>query len=95
MQRDLDMLAALDWYADQLCEGYCEQAPEWAGFDDDVCAGCLARRAAAKARGLPYAQAIEARSVETTKIGSIEDESAVGSADAPCNYLKPKDTTHG
>ena len=43
-----DMVTALDWYADQLCEGWCEQSPDCAHFDD--CGGCLARRTAWKAR---------------------------------------------
>jgi hypothetical protein len=44
-----DMVAALDHYADQLCEGWCEQSPDCAHFDD--CGGCLARRVAWQARG--------------------------------------------
>jgi hypothetical protein len=44
-----DMVAALDGYADQLCEGWCEQSPDCAHFDD--CGGCLARRVAWQARG--------------------------------------------
>lgn len=42
-----DMLAALEKYADQLCEGWCEKSPECANFDD--CGGCEARRIAWKA----------------------------------------------
>lgn len=44
-----DMVSALDTYADQLCEGWCEQSPDFAHFDD--CGGCLARRVAWQARG--------------------------------------------
>jgi hypothetical protein len=44
-----DMVSALNWYADQLCEGWCEQSPDCAKFDD--CAGCLARRVAFQATG--------------------------------------------
>jgi hypothetical protein len=43
------LLEALDWYADQLCEGWCEKSACCAHFED--CAGCLARRTAASARG--------------------------------------------
>ena len=43
------MLATLEKYADQLCEGWCEQSPECANFDD--CGGCEARRIAWKAKG--------------------------------------------
>lgn len=44
-----DMIAALDRYADELCEGWCEQCPEWAHYQD--CSGCMARRIAWQARG--------------------------------------------
>jgi hypothetical protein len=44
-----ELLEALDYYADQLCEGWCEQSPDCAHFDD--CGGCLARRTAWRARG--------------------------------------------
>jgi hypothetical protein len=44
-----DMYEALASYADQLCEGWCEGAPEFAHFDD--CGGCRASRVCAKARG--------------------------------------------
>lgn len=43
------MLATLEKYADQLCEGWCEQSPDCANFDD--CGGCEARRIAWKAKG--------------------------------------------
>lgn len=44
-----DMIAALDHYADQLCEGWCDQSSNCADFED--CGGCLARRVAGIARG--------------------------------------------
>lgn len=43
------MLATLEKYADQLCEGWCEQSPDCANFDD--CGGCEARRIAWQAKG--------------------------------------------
>ena len=43
-----ELLKTLDWYADQLCEGWCEQSPDCARFED--CGGCLARRTAWEAR---------------------------------------------
>lgn len=44
-----EMLNALNWYADRLCEGWCEKSPDCAHFED--CAGCLARRTAYQATG--------------------------------------------
>lgn len=44
-----ELLEALNHYADQLCEGWCEQSPDCAHFED--CGGCLARRVAFKATG--------------------------------------------
>lgn len=43
------MLATLEKYADQLCEGWCEQSPDCANFED--CGGCEARRIAWQAKG--------------------------------------------
>jgi hypothetical protein len=75
------LVAVLDKYADDLCEGYCEGSWDCANFDtappSSDCGGCLARRVAGQFR----AQAIEARRAETGT-GSVH-ESAVGSADAP------------
>ena len=44
-----DMLEGLKFYADQLCEGWCEGAAEWAQFED--CSGCKAKRLVALADG--------------------------------------------
>lgn len=43
----------------------------------------IAMMAARQAREANEAQAIEAQRAETAKTGSVEDESAVGNADAP------------
>lgn len=45
------LLEALDWYAEQFCEGICEGNPEWARLTEDHCSGCRARRDAAIVRG--------------------------------------------
>jgi len=41
---------ALEHYADQYCEGWCEQSGDCANFDD--CGGCLARRTLFSTLGL-------------------------------------------
>ncbi len=76
-----DLLAEVDWYADQLCEGWCEGAAEWAGFSD--CAGCRARCSAARARGLPAASGIEAATAGETGTGSTEGESPAPQGETP------------
>ena len=44
-----DMLAALEKYRDDLCEGTCNYLP---GINED-CQGCLARVVIARAKGTP------------------------------------------
>ena len=49
-----DMAEALEWYADQMCEGFCDDFQSAGTYHpdmDDKCAGCKARAALAKARG--------------------------------------------
>lgn len=49
-----DLYAALEYYADQLCEGFCKDYPSKEIYYpnmDDQCSGCKARAALAKARG--------------------------------------------
>jgi len=49
-----DMAEALEWYADQMCEGFCDDFPQaWTyhASMDEKCAGCKARAALAKAKG--------------------------------------------
>lgn len=70
----LEMLSALEWYADQFCEF--GTSNEGCGkFDSDVCSGCKARAVSYVARGAEPAKAIEARRAETGT-GSVH-ESAV------------------
>lgn len=37
--------AALEWYGNTFCEGFCEGAPEFARFSEDQCSGCRAFQA--------------------------------------------------
>lgn len=49
-----DLYAALEYYAKQFCEGFCDQLPEAGTYHvsmDDQCSGCKARADLAKARG--------------------------------------------
>jgi hypothetical protein len=49
-----DLLEALEWYRDQMCEGFCvdlKSEEEYYESMDFHCAGCKARTAIAKAKG--------------------------------------------
>ena len=49
-----DLLEALEWYRDQMCEGFCVDLKTegyYAESMDFHCAGCKARAAIAKAKG--------------------------------------------
>lgn len=85
-----DMLTDLDWYADQLCEGWCEGSAEWAGFAD--CGGCRARCSAAKARGLPFASGIETEGQDRNGLGA-QHESPAPQGETP--NPSSQDTPHG
>ena len=49
-----DMATVLEYYADQLCEGFCKDLPQAGTYHPEMdldCSGCRARAALAKARG--------------------------------------------
>lgn len=55
-EQRVGLLAALKWYKDQMCEGFCTDLREdWTYHKsmDDLCAGCKARAAIANAERKP------------------------------------------
>ena len=49
-----DLYAALEYYADTFCEGFCNDLPQAGTYIPEMdtdCSGCKARAALAKARG--------------------------------------------